>query len=72
VGMRTADPGRSRDALDADLAAVLVGVEDGRSAGEIAAATGLSPGEARGALARLEAAGLIVRSGLGAYERTAQ
>jgi DNA processing protein len=70
VGMRTA-AGPAPAPTDPALAQVLAGIEDGRSAGEIALAAGLSPGETRAALARLEAEGLVRRSGLGGYERAA-
>jgi DNA processing protein len=72
VGMRTAATEEAaRPPLDPDLEKVLAGIEDARSVGEIAAAAGLSAGEARAAVARLEAAGLVTRSGLGTYERSA-
>lgn len=56
---------------DPALQAVLEGVEAGRNLGEQAAAAGLSVREARAALARLEADGLVKRSGLGSHERAA-
>jgi DNA processing protein len=70
VGMRTM-AARAPAPTDPALAQVLAGVEDGRSAGDIALAAGLSPGETRAALARLEAEGLVRRCGLGGYERAA-
>jgi DNA processing protein len=71
VGMRTAPAEAPREPLDPGLEKILAGIEGGRSVGELADFAGLSPREARAALARLEAQGLIVRSGLGTYERTA-
>jgi DNA processing protein len=56
---------------DPALQGVLEGIEAGRNLGELAASTGLSVREARAALARLEADGLVKRSGLGSYERAA-
>jgi DNA processing protein len=57
---------------DPALRAVLEGVEAGRTLDELAESAGLSVREARGALARLEADGLVRRSGLGSYERAAR
>jgi DNA processing protein len=72
AGMRCVEPvGRGRP-LEPELEAVLAAVEAGRSVGGIAATGEVSAAQARSALARLEAAGLIVRSGLGTYERTAR
>jgi DNA processing protein len=71
VGMRTATA-ESRPPLEPELEKVLAAVEAGRSVGEIAAAGELTASEARSALARLEGQGLIVRSGLGSYERAAR
>jgi DNA processing protein len=56
--------------LDAGLRDVLAAVESGAQAEGLARAAGVSPREARAALARLEAAGYLVRDGLGRYERT--
>jgi DNA processing protein len=56
---------------DPALRGVLEGIEAGRNLGELAAAAGLTVREARAALARLEADGLVKRSGLGSYERAA-
>jgi DNA processing protein len=50
--------------------AVLDAIEAGVSPTELVDEVGLGPGEARGALARLESAGLLARRGLGGYERT--
>jgi DNA processing protein len=58
-------------ALSAAEAAVLRAVEDGANAGAIARETGLDPGEVRVVLGTLEAAGLVVRTGIGSYERAA-
>jgi DNA processing protein len=72
VGMRQAPVAEARrPPLEPRLEKVLAGVEEGRSVGEIATSAGLTAAEARSALARLEAQGLIVRSGLGSYERAA-
>ena len=57
---------------DPTLRAVLEGVEAGRNLGELAERAGLSIREARAGLARLEADGLVKRSGLGSYERAAR
>ena len=71
VGTRTV-PGRAPPpSLDPTLQQVLEGVDAGRTPGEIGAACGLSAAATRGALARLEAEGLVARSGLGGYERRA-
>lgn len=56
---------------DPALLQVLEGVEAGRNLSEIADSAGLAVREARAALARLEADGLVKRSGLGSYERAA-
>jgi DNA processing protein len=57
---------------DPAMRQVLEGIEAGRNLGELAAAAGLTVREARAALARLEADGLVKRSGIGSYERTAR
>jgi DNA processing protein len=57
---------------DPALLRVLEGVEAGRNLSEIADRAGLAVREARAALARLEADGLVKRSGLGSYERAAR
>jgi DNA processing protein len=57
--------------LDDDEAAVLAAVEAGSDPGGIAASTGLDPGRVRVLLGTLEAAGLVRRSGIGSYERSA-
>jgi DNA processing protein len=72
VGMRVAGGEPAPELSDPGLEQVLAGIEAGRSVGEIAAAAQLTAGEARTALARLEAQGLIVRAGLGSYERSAR
>lgn len=59
------------DALDADQARVLEAVEAGAGIDSIAADAGLGAGAVRAALGRLEALGLVARSGLGSYQRTA-
>jgi predicted Rossmann fold nucleotide-binding protein DprA/Smf involved in DNA uptake len=56
---------------DPALRLVLDGVEAGYQLSEIAERAGLAVREARAAVARLEADGLVKRSGLGAYERAA-
>jgi DNA processing protein len=62
---------RRREALAPELARVLEAVEAGEGIGGVAAAAGISAREARVALARLEADGLVVRGPLGSYERAA-
>ena len=71
VGMRTAAEPEG-PSLEPDLERVLAAVEAGRSVGEITATGTLTAAQARSALARLEARGLVVRSGLGSYERRAR
>jgi DNA processing protein len=76
VGVRPAGSerqaaGKEAPPLRGDLRRVLDAVEAGAAAGRIAAATGLSASTVRASLARLEAMGLVARSGLGSYERTA-
>jgi len=56
---------------DPALRLVLDGIEAGHNLGEIADRAGLPVREARAAVARLEAGGLVKRSGLGFYERSA-
>ena len=51
---------------------MLDAVEADAAPGEIAAATGLAAADVRAALARLEAMGLVARSGLGSYRRIAE
>ena len=70
VGMRELPA--QRVPTDPRLIAVLDGVEAGRGLGELAETAGLDVREARGALARLEADGLVRRSGVGSYQRTAR
>jgi DNA processing protein len=72
VGMRVAGAAAAPELGDPRLEQVLAGVEAGRSVAEIAAGAQLTAAETRTALARLEAQGLIVRSGLGSYERAAR
>jgi DNA processing protein len=60
---------RRRERLPAGPRALLDAVERGLPAADWTAATGLSAREARIALVRLEAEGLIARSALGGYER---
>jgi DNA processing protein len=55
--------------LEPGLREVLDAVANGLSTNAIADRCGISAGEARAALARLEGLGLVVRSGLGSYER---
>jgi len=57
---------------DPRLGEVLEAVAAGHSLDGMADAAGLSVREVRAALARLEAQGLVRRSGVGAYERTAR
>jgi DNA processing protein len=54
---------------DPGLRAVLAAVEAGRTADGIAQATGLSAGDVRAALGRLELEGFVVRRDLGGWER---
>jgi DNA processing protein len=72
VGVREAKSAPAGAPCDPGLEKVLAGVENGGSVGEIAGAAQLSAAQTRAALARLEARGLIVRSGLGRYERAAR
>jgi DNA processing protein len=64
---------RSPACIPADpvLQAVLGAVEAGHGVDGITRKTGLSAADTRAVLARLEAEGLVVRSGLGSYERAA-
>jgi DNA processing protein len=57
--------------LEPALREVLDAVETGETLPGAALRTGLSPGELRAALGRLETLGLIRRDGLGGYERSA-
>ena len=50
---------------------VLIEIEQGADSGSIAAALGLEAGEARAVLGRLEMLGVIKRTGIGSYQRTA-
>jgi DNA processing protein len=54
---------------DPTLKAVLGAVEAGRTADAISTATGLSAGDVRAALGRLETEGFVVRRDLGGWER---
>jgi len=56
--------------LDAGLREVLDSVEVGEDVGRASARSGLSPGEVRAALGRLEALGLVRRDSFGGYERS--
>jgi DNA processing protein len=58
-------------ALEPDEAAVLRAVEDDADVGAIAGSTELDPGRVRVILGLLEAAGLVRRTGIGAYQRVA-
>jgi DNA processing protein len=71
VDVRRAEPlpDRPREPVDAELGAVLAAVEAGRTVDGIADATGLSAGDVRAALGRLEAEGFVVRRDLGGWER---
>jgi len=62
----------ARETLDPEQARVLAAVEAGAGVDSIAADAGLGAGAVRAALGRLEALGLVVRSGLGSYQRTAR
>jgi DNA processing protein len=57
---------------DPGVRAVLEGIEAGRNLGELAQEAGLGVRDARAALARLEADGLVKRTGIGSYERAAE
>ena len=57
--------------LEPPLRAVLDGVEAGHETDRIGREAGLSAGEVRTALGRLELMGLIVRTGIGSYGRVA-
>ena len=56
--------------LEARLREVLDSVEAGEGVARASARAGLSPGEVRAALGRLEALGLVRRDNLGGYERS--
>jgi DNA processing protein len=71
VGVRPPRVVSGAGSLQGDLRRVLDAVEAGAGAGQIAATTGLSAAEVRASLAQLEAMGLVARSGLGSFERTA-
>jgi predicted Rossmann fold nucleotide-binding protein DprA/Smf involved in DNA uptake len=62
---------RAEAALGADEEHVLEAIENGVDPGSIAVSGGLEPSRVRLALGTLEAAGLIRRSGIGSYERSA-
>ena len=62
-GAGVVDAGAALEPDDPVLRRVLDGVEAGRTLGELALAAGLPVREARAALARLEADGLVRRSG---------
>ena len=70
IAPRTAAPASAQ--LEPSLRRVLDAIEAGHSPGEIPRAAELSARQARSALARLEQRGLVARSGLGAYARTAR
>jgi DNA processing protein len=61
----------ARPPLADDEDRVLAAVEQGVGAGGIAGETGLASAQVRAALGRLELLGLIVRTGIGSYERRA-
>jgi DNA processing protein len=63
--------GRHEGRLGADERAVLKAVEDGAEIGAVAAALGLEPARVRAVLGLLEVQGLVRRTGIGSYERTA-
>jgi hypothetical protein len=66
VGPRPTVP---KIALEPRLQEVLDAVEAGESLPAASLRSGLSPGELRGALGRLETLGLVRRDGMGGYER---
>ena len=70
AGVRPEAPGPERPG-DPRLGAVLDAVEGGGGVDAVCRQAGLSAAEGRAALARLEAEGWVVRSGLGSYERAA-
>jgi len=71
AGVGAARAVEASEPADATLRGVLQAVEADVAPGEIAAATGLAAADVRAALARLEAMGLVARSGLGSYRRIA-
>jgi DNA processing protein len=66
--LETADPALR---VEGDERVVLERIEAGADPASIAADAGLEPGQVRVLLGMLEARGLIRRSGIGSYERTA-
>ena len=72
VGVRPAVLERSQRALGAGERRLLDAVEAGVDLSGLADTAGLPAHEVRGAMARLEVAGLVRRSGLGGYMRTAR
>jgi DNA processing protein len=70
--MRAQNEQRARRALPRELRQVLEAIEAGEGVAGLVERTGLSARDARTALARLEAEGLVVRGPLGSYERSAQ
>jgi DNA processing protein len=71
AGARTAapPPAARADQLDPTLRRALEAVEAGEGADGVASAAGLDASRARAALGRLELMGLVVRDGLGGWER---
>jgi hypothetical protein len=63
-------PSAKEVAIGRPLREVLDAVEVGDGMTTVAAQSGLSPGELRAALGRLEALGLIRRDSFGGYERS--
>jgi DNA processing protein len=68
---RLAAEGPGQPLSDAE-AAVLRAVENGADAGAIAGETGLDPRDVRVILGMLEVSGLVLRTGIGSYERAAR
>ena len=72
VAAREEAESRRRAELTPELRRVLDAVEAGEGIGAVAGSAGISAREARAALARLEAGGLVRRGPLGTYERAAR
>lgn len=72
VGAVPPPPSRSRDVIEGDpvLGSLLDAVEVGETLEQMAVRSGLGAGDLRAALARLEGAGLVRRSGLRGYVAT--
>jgi DNA processing protein len=72
VGIRPAGRSGAEPRLDAVEARLLDAVEAGVDLSGLAEVAGLPAREVRGAMARLEVAGLVRRAGFGGYTRTAR